>query len=102
VSLAHASINLGILISSANGSPLDHSEDEPGVVATVMKMRKSDNAAVLNINIGDGKIISLKDPSMLMELDEEMKSSAISQIQTFREQISTWMALFEDNTSKQE
>jgi hypothetical protein len=102
VSLAHASIYFDILLSSANGSPLDHSEDEPGVVATVLKKKKGEKAAVLDINIGDGKVISLKDPSMLMELDEEMKSSAMSQIRMFHQQMSTWMALLEADTSEQE
>lgn len=75
-----------------NGSPLDPSEEDC-VVATVMKKRKGDKAAVFDINIGDGKVISLNDPSMLMELDEEMKISAMSQIRMFHEQMTTWMAM---------
>lgn len=88
--------------SSVNGSPLDPSENEPGFVATVLKKRKGDKAAVFDINIGDGKVISLNDPSMLMELDEEMKHSAMSQIRMFHEQMSTWMAMLEANTTEKE
>jgi hypothetical protein len=43
--------------------------------------------------MGDGKVISLNDPSMLLELDEEMKNSAMSQIRMFHEQMTTWMAM---------
>ena len=81
-----------MLISSANGSPLD-SVDEEGMIATVMKKRKGEKSVVFDINVGDGKVISLNDPSMLMELDEEMKSSAVSQIRMFHQQMESWMAV---------
>jgi hypothetical protein len=58
-----------------------------------LKKRKGENTAVFDINIGGGKVISLNDPSMLMELDEEMKHSAMSQIRVFHEQMATWMSV---------
>ncbi len=51
-----------------------------------LSMKKDEKAAVLDINVGNGK-----------ELDEELRSSAISQLWMFHDQISTWMALMDAN-----
>ena len=94
-------------ISSANGSPVEHSE-EGSLVATVAKKRRdrtngsggggSDGAddeatgAAFDINVGDGRYISLSDPNTIEHLDDNMKNAAMNQLKILQDQMASLMA----------
>ena len=93
--------------SSANGSPVEHSE-EGSLVATVAKKRRdrtnggsgggSDGAdddatgAAFDINVGDGRYISLSDPNTIEHLDDDMKNAAMNQLKILQDQMASLMA----------
>jgi len=77
---------------SANGSPVE-SHEAGTVVATITKKRKGNDAgASIEINVGDGKFISLNNPSGVTELDSSMKASAASQLKVLQDQMQSLMA----------
>ena len=87
-------------ISSANGSPVEHSE-EGSLVATVAKKRRDrtnggadDEAtgAAFDINVGDGRYISLSDPNTIEHLDDNMKNAAMNQLKILQDQMASLMA----------
>ena len=93
--------------SSANGSPVEHSE-EGSLVATVAKKRRDrtngsggggsdgtdDEAtgAAFDINVGDGRYISLSDPNTIEHLDDDMKNAAMNQLKILQDQMASLMA----------
>lgn len=86
--------------SSANGSPVDK-VDEGALVATVTKKRKGNGtAAAFDINIGEGNYISLNDPNGLQDLDDNMKTSALSQLMILQDQMASLVAQLSVKESK--
>ena len=79
--------------SSENGSPVERI-DEGAIVATVCKKRKGNGAggASVEINVGDGRIISLSNPGNVRELDSGMKATAASQLKVLADQMASLMA----------
>ena len=90
--------------SSANGSPVEHSE-EGSLVATVAKKRGGrkglggdgdggggDLGVGFDINVGDGRFISLSDPSPINHLEDDMKDAAVSQLKILQDQMASLMA----------
>ena len=80
--------------SSKNGSPVDPI-DEGALVATVTKKRRGNAiegaAANFDINVGDGRYISLNDPAGVQNLDDDMKTSALSQLKVLQDQMASLM-----------
>lgn len=79
------------VFSSQNGSPVD-TVDHGALIATVTKKRKGNEGANFEINVGDGKFISLSDPDGVNGLDSSMKATAASQLQVLRDQMENLMA----------
>lgn len=86
----HRSFQL-FVVSSANGSPLETTETG-SVVATVTKKRRGNESANFEINVGEGKFISLTDPAGVQELDSSMKATAASQLKVLQDQMASLMA----------
>lgn len=85
--------------SSANGSPVDK-VDEGSLVATVTKKRKGNAAAAaFDINLGEGNYISLSDPTGIQNLDDNMKSNAVSQLKVLQDQMALLMGQLTTNSS---
>mmetsp|Transcript_18910 Transcript_18910/g.21102 ORF Transcript_18910/g.21102 Transcript_18910/m.21102 type:complete len:238 (-) Transcript_18910:59-772(-) len=89
-------IKRGERIFSRNGSPVDKF-DEGVLIATVTKKRRrsmgvSASAALFNINVGDGLTINLNNPECVKHMDDELKSSAIHQLQVLQIQMANVMA----------
>ena len=61
-------------------------------MATVTKKRRGDESANFEINVGDGKFISLTDPAGVQELDSSMKATAASQLKVLQDQMASLMA----------
>jgi len=84
--------------SSKNGSPVDPI-DEGALVATVTKKRRGNSvaatAANFDINVGEGRYISLNDPSGVLNLDDDMKTSAYSQLKVLQDQMASLMQQLE-------
>jgi hypothetical protein len=80
--------SLFLFTSSKNGSPVD-THDEGTLVATVSKKQK--RGAVFDINVGQGRYISLTEPGTIECLDGEMKHAAISQIKILQDQMASLM-----------
>lgn len=78
-------------ISSQNGSPVDP-VDLGALVATVTKKRRGNESASFEINVGEGKYISLNDPSGVDQLDASMKATAASQLKVLQDQMASLMA----------
>jgi Cell division cycle-associated protein 8 len=78
-------------ISSRNGSPLETTE-KGSVIATVTKKRRGNESANFEINVGEGKYISLSDPNGVQELDSEMKATAATQLKVLQDQMASLMA----------
>ena len=91
-----ASLNLLLFCpySSQNGSPVD-AIDEGALIATVTKKRRGNTmettGANFDINVGEGRYISLNDPSGVQNLDSEMKTSAMSQLKVLQDQMASLM-----------
>jgi hypothetical protein len=81
---------LHTLYSSKNGSPVD-TFDEGALVATVTKKRKGNDAS-FEINIGEGRYISLNDPNGVQGLDSDMRATAASQLKVLQDQMASLMA----------
>ena len=79
------------VFSSQNGSPVD-TADQGALIATVTKKRKGNEGANFEINVGDGKYISLCDPDGVEGLDSSMKATAASQLKVLRDQMENLMA----------
>ncbi len=105
----------GEVVFSVNGSPIDKS-NEGDLVATVCKKRRgnghgknvnsggdgigeekrgstgscgeSGDGASFDINIGDGRYITLSDPSAMAHLTSEMKDTAKNQLNVLQDQLS--------------
>lgn len=82
--------------SSQNGSPLE-THEVGSVIATVTKKRKGNNeeeknTANFEINVGDGRFISLNDPSGVKGLDSNMKATAATQLKVLQDQMASLMA----------
>jgi hypothetical protein len=82
---------VGQLASSQNGSPLDKFE-KGSIIATVTKKRRGNETANFEINVGDGKYISLNDPSGVKGLDSNMKATAATQLKVLQDQMASLMA----------
>mmetsp|Transcript_25809 Transcript_25809/g.63221 ORF Transcript_25809/g.63221 Transcript_25809/m.63221 type:complete len:235 (+) Transcript_25809:61-765(+) len=82
-------------IYSQNGSPLETFE-KGSVIATVTKKRRGNESASFEINVGDGKFISLNDPSGVQELDSNMKATAATQLKVLQDQMASLMAQLTD------
>jgi len=77
---------------SQNGSPLETYE-KGSVIATVAKKRRGNgDTANFEINVGDGKFISLNDPSGVQELDSNMRATAATQLKVLQDQMASLMA----------
>lgn len=88
--------------SSENGSPVDQA-DKGALVATVTKKRRGNNSSCeagddtttaatnFEISVGDGKYISLTDPSNIGHLDQENKLQAFSQLKVLQDQVTKLM-----------
>ena len=48
--------------------------------------------AAFDINVGDGRYISLSDPKTVEQLDEGMKNAAMNQLKILQDQVATLMA----------
>mmetsp|Transcript_4811 Transcript_4811/g.9178 ORF Transcript_4811/g.9178 Transcript_4811/m.9178 type:complete len:280 (-) Transcript_4811:58-897(-) len=84
-------VRKGEQIFSANGSPVNQTEDGD-LIATVSKKRRGNDqgengAAMFDINI-DGRTISLSDPTTMDHLTKEMKNTAMSQLNILQDQLS--------------
>jgi hypothetical protein len=83
-----------LICSSENGSPID-AMDEGSLVATITKKRRgndsSDTAADFAINVGEGKFISLTDPSAIGNLDSESRLRAFNHLQVLQVQMAKIM-----------
>jgi hypothetical protein len=78
--------------SSSNGSPLE-SNQLGDVVATITKKRRGNESnANFEINVGEGRYISLNDPTGLQALDSSMKATAASQLMVLQDQMASLMA----------
>ena len=78
--------------SSANGSPVE-THEVGSVVATVTKKRRGyDSSANFEINVGEGRVISLNDPTGFNGLDSDMKATAASQLKVLQDQMASLMA----------
>jgi Cell division cycle-associated protein 8 len=77
--------------SSRNGSPLETS-DVGSVIATISKKRRGNESASFEINVGEGRYISLNDPNGVQELDSEMKATAATQLKVLQDQMASLMA----------
>jgi len=84
-------VKRGEILYSINGSPVDQAS-EGDLVATVSKKRRGNDAAAFDINIGDGRYISLSDPSSVQHLDPEMISTAKTQLKVMQDQMTMLMA----------
>lgn len=78
-------------ISSRNGSPVETTE-KGSVVATVTKKHRGNESANFEINVGEGRYISLNDPNGIQSLDSEMKAAATTQLKVIQDQMATLMA----------
>ena len=62
------------------------------MVATVTKKRRGNEGANFEINVGDGRIINLNDPTGVHALDSDMKATAASQLKVLQDQMASLMA----------
>jgi len=83
-------VKRGEALYSARGSPVDPT-DKGDLVATVSKKRRGQDLAVFDINVGEGCYVSLSDPSSLQQLDDEMKSTAKTQLKVLQDQMARLM-----------
>ena len=69
--------------------------DEGALVATVTKKRRGNiteaTGANFDINVGEGRYISLNDPNGVQHLDSGMKTSALSQLKVLQDQMASLM-----------
>lgn len=65
--------------------------DEGALIATVTKKRKG-NDANFEINVGEGRYISLNDPTGVQGLDSDMRATAASQLKVLQDQMASLMA----------
>jgi hypothetical protein len=85
-----------LLSSSENGSPID-AADEGNLVATITKKRRGNDSndttetTDFAINVGEGKFISLTDPSSIGGLDSESRLRAFNQLQALQDQMAKFM-----------
>lgn len=86
-------VRRGEKLYSLNGSPVDP-VDQGVLVATVTKKHRGNAppAANFDINVGDGRYISLNDPSGVKNLDASMKSNAVQQLKVLQDQMASLMA----------
>lgn len=49
-------------------------------------------AAAFDINVGDGRYISLSDPATVGHLDDNMKNAAMNQLKILQDQMASLMA----------
>ena len=92
--MCHVLLTNIALHSSENGSPVDTVEDG-ALIATVTKKRRiraGDAPVNFDINVGDGQYISLTNPGSIGLLDEDLKSTAIQQLQVLQDQMASLMA----------
>ena len=85
--------------SSKNGSPVDPVE-AGSLVATIAKKRRADGIGIttgaqFDINVGDGKYINLTDPTSAEDLNDDMKTTALSQLKVLQDQMTSLMAHLE-------
>lgn len=88
-------VRKGETVYSINGSPVDMAE-EGDLVATVCKKRRGNGTdgpgAIFDINVGDGRYISLSDANAIRELPDDMKMEAKNQLNVLQDQLSKLMA----------
>lgn len=88
-------VRKGETVYSINGSPVDMAE-EGDLVATVCKKRRGNGSdgpgAIFDINVGDGRYISLSDANAIRELPDDMKMEAKNQLNVLQDQLSKLMA----------
>jgi hypothetical protein len=85
---------LTCFLSSKQGSPVNILENGD-LVATVAKkrrLREGEMPVHFDINVGDGNFISLSNPGNLKLLDDDLKNSAIQQLQLLQDQMASLMA----------
>lgn len=73
--------------------------DHGAIVATIAKKRKGNETASVEINIGDGKYISLSNPGNIKGLDSSMKAAAALQLKVLADQMSSLMAALNGEVS---
>lgn len=79
--------------------------EDGALVATVTKKRRGNTASVganFDINVGEGRVISLNDPHGIQHLDDDMKVNAVTQLKVLQDQMTTLMQKLttSDMTSK--
>lgn len=88
-------VKKGETVYSINGSPVDMAE-QGDLVATVCKKRRGNGSdgpgALFDINVGDGRYISLSDPKSIRDLPVEMKLEAKNQLNVLQDQLTKLMA----------
>lgn len=88
-------VRKGETVYSINGSPVDMAE-EGDLVATVCKKRRGNGSdgpgAIFDINVGDGRYISLSDANAIRDLPDDMKTEAKNQLNVLQDQLSKLMA----------
>ncbi|EEC47609.1 predicted protein [Phaeodactylum tricornutum CCAP 1055/1] len=91
-------VRRGEALYSQNGSPLDAAE-QGALVATVTKKNRGNaalsSAASFDFCVGEGKYVTLGDPSNMKDLDSELKNSALSQLKLMQDQIAIAMKQLE-------
>ena len=79
------------MFSSANGSPVCNTfgTEEGDLLATVSKNRTETNQPNFDarIDVGQGRFITLSDPSTFNHLNDAMKADAIKQVEALQEQM---------------
>lgn len=70
------------------------------LVATVTKKRRTE--VDFDINVGDGRYINLTNPGNVQALDEDLKSTAIVQLQVLQDQMASLMAQLKEPNDKAE
>lgn len=66
--------------------------EKGSVVATVSKKRRGNESASFEINVGEGRFISLNNPDGVQQLDSEMKATAATQLKVLQDQMASLMA----------
>jgi len=84
----------GETLYSINGSPINKSKEGDFVVTVLKKRRGYNDTAIIDMNVGEGIYINLSDLKTFDKLDNELKSTAMSQLKILQEQMASLMAKF--------
>mmetsp|Transcript_22371 Transcript_22371/g.25918 ORF Transcript_22371/g.25918 Transcript_22371/m.25918 type:complete len:332 (+) Transcript_22371:220-1215(+) len=82
---------------SFNGSPVEQTQ-EGDLVATVSKKRKGNatlGEVIFDINVGQGKVLSLSDPNSMAQMSSDMKTTSKAHLKVLQDQITRLMSELE-------